>query len=212
MIFNRISSIFFLCFIFTAGAQAAPLTNGDFSSFDGWSGDKGDFFGGSVTTLNNEAELASDANFGNTNRATLTNDTTNFGVSLYQVFDLSAEATTFNFDYSWALSDALSDEISAVLLDPNTFSPVLNLFQDIDTSLNNTSGSLSVDRSSLVASQYRLEFNLIDGDINETDSLHIANITIENSSSVPVPPSFMLLLSGLISFIFLRKVKFSNRT
>lgn len=205
MILTRLFSSMLFCFVcFIVNVQAAPLINGDFTSFDGWSGDKGDFFGGTVTTLVGEAELADDANFNHANRATLTNDATNFGVSLYQLFDLSAEASLLSVDYSWVMSDASSDSVSAVLLNSTTFDIALNLFQSTDTFVNTATGSLTIDVSSLMAGEYQLEFSLIDGDFNETDSLHIANIAVVNASAIPVPPTLLLFLSGIMGIFPVR--------
>ncbi len=184
-----------LCF---SSAQAVPLQNGDFSSFDGWFGDKGDLFGGAITTLVGEAGLAGDANFGVAPRATLLNDSTNFGLSLYQVFDLSSGASTLSFDYGWTLSDAGADEVSATLFDA-ALNPVLDLFLGVDVSQNVANGSVSANVSALAAGSYRLEFNLIDGDFNETDNLHLANVVVQDlPGTVPLPATWLLVCLGLV--------------
>ena len=52
---------FLILALFTGAVSAVPLQNGDFASFDGWSGDKDD--GTLLVTLVDEAGLGPDGSF-----------------------------------------------------------------------------------------------------------------------------------------------------
>ncbi len=75
------------------------MVNGDFASFDGWTGQ---LFDGGSSPLVDDALLHPDNRFGRTiggGMAELANDATYYEVYLYQSFILPSNATTISFDF-----------------------------------------------------------------------------------------------------------------
>jgi hypothetical protein len=173
---------------------AAPLQNGDFASWNGWSAEITE-----ETTPNTfvttAVDPASDAHFTQMGGgiAQLANDASYFEAVLFQAFDLPVGAATLSFDYAWSITDADFDVVQADLRDSgdnlhDLFPLAVDVFQ-----LTN-SGTATTDISALAGQAVTIEFILQDGDFNEADTFQVGNIAI---AVVPEPASGGLLLLPL---------------
>jgi len=185
--------------------SAAPLSNADFSQgFTAWQGVIDDGVPATVAPADHGGNFALSATPG---FATLTNDATYYGVTLFQPFDLSAAGAagiSLSFDFSWSKTSGLLDGVSASLLD-DVGNPLLDLFPaGLDTTLPTNSGSTTADLSAYAAQSVMLAFQLSDGDFNEQDRFTVGSITLD-TGDVPLAPTGALLLAGLTLLPLVRR-------
>jgi hypothetical protein len=175
-------------------ATAAPLQNGDFAAWSGWSAEITQ-----ETTPNTfvttAVDPASDPHFTllGGGMARLANDATYFEVVLFQAFDLPADATNVSFDFAWSKTNADVDVVQADLRDSGD--SLHDLFPlDVDLFQLTDSGTATTDISALAGQPVILELILQDGDFDETDTFDVGNIAI---AAVPEPASAGLILLAL---------------
>ncbi|QPK62815.1 PEP-CTERM sorting domain-containing protein [Methylomonas sp. LL1] len=175
-------------------SSAAGLTNGDFSSnFDGWRGDVTS--AGPISPLPGAFGNNFDASSGAAVLSTsFDSDGLNYSVNLFQTFDLSSNALTLNFDYSWLADDA-DDTWLAQLVDASDSSHFL-VFNSANTSGN---GQFNLAGFSGLTVQLLFGLENIGG---ADDSLTIDNIVIterQPNASVPEPGTLLLISAGLLA-------------
>jgi hypothetical protein len=184
---------------FSGGLSAAPLLNGDFASFDGWSADIAPSPSDPFQTVDPVTDPRFTLQIGGFAR--LSDDDDYSDLALYQEFDLPAAAAFLSFRYAWSLTvdDPNSlDFVQATLWLPD-FSDSIDLFPDPPfTSSPSESGTATTDVSAFAGSAVLLEFFLQDGDGVRGDWLEIGNITFAEAS-LPSPAALMLL--GLVPAI-----------
>ncbi|WP_201244488.1 hypothetical protein [Halochromatium salexigens] len=201
--------------LFTGLSSAAPLPlkNGDFGSFEGWSGER--FDGTSPITGNELDDVAvdTDNNFRRDAAAgtgTAVNSSSYSTVDLFQNFtvpDAEGGSVWLSFDYGWSMTDSSSDLVSIILFD-TTFFPLVDLVGPsnfpwitpvVAAESNSGSGSLSYDVTAYENQEVILSAFVDNGDFDTNiepitgDSVTIGNITL---NQVPAPPTAFLLLAG----------------
>lgn len=186
-----------LLLLHSATSTALPLQNGDFTSFAGW---QGNLFDGA----DNPVDPALDAHFSlGGGMASLTNDAIFFEVSLFQTFDLPANATDLSFDFLWQITDPF-DLVQAVLIDGGM--GLHDLFPGgVDFSLLANGGTAVTDISALAGQTVTIEFLLQDGDFVEQDLFSVGNIGI-GIAQVPEPASPLLVAVALAGLALQRRL------
>lgn len=200
----------FLGLLFTGLSSAAPLQNGDFSSFEGWNGERLD---GSPSTISgtdlDDNAVDTDDNFrrdATAGTGTAANSDTYWSLDLFQDFTVpDAEGGTIwlSFDYSWSMTDWQTDLMS-IFLDTGatsdylvgpSFPQLVPPLVEVDS--NSGSGSLSYDVTEYSTQNVIFSAVIQDNDYNVQDSVTIGNIALSvTPNQVPVPPTVLLLLAG----------------
>lgn len=186
-----------LILVQTGVGHAGPIINGDFSSFDGWSG----AIRNSTTDILEDVDPASDPRFslepGGFSR--LSNELDYYEVVLFQQFELNPTAISLGFDYAWSLTagdPTFPDLVQALLWLPD-FSDFIDLFPaSLDTSAPSASGAASTNVSAFAGRSVVLEFLVQDGDFDEQDWLQIGNVAV-SGGTVPLPATPLLLAIGV---------------
>jgi hypothetical protein len=196
---------FILTFNISSGqALAAPsdLKNGNFTNgFSGWSGQL--FSSGTV-------DPGSDSHFSlTTPGAQIQNDDNDFMVILYQDFQIAPLSSIdsriyLNFWLQWSPSadeqiGNLGATISSYNPDTQQIGESFNLLQNTSMSDLLAGTQVSFELTSLANRQVELGFSLVDMDFLTPDFLTVANISVieEPSNPVPVPAAWLLLISGM---------------
>ena len=183
-----------------SGASFANLLNGDFSSgFDNWEGEviyDDPMSGFPVFEIVDPLMGNFDASSG---AAVITNDDTNWGVTLFQNFTvqnllLPANTLWLELDFSSNVSDTFDFDLAS-LLDMGGALTALDI-----------SGG-SVDITAWAGSNAQIIFQLEDGDFFTGDSLTIGNIRItQHTASVPEPGTSALFLSAGLALLARRRL------
>ena len=186
-LFKRGILLLFLLSVCLGGTASANLINGDFASFDGWTGNL--VYGASGENADIGSPDNAPFNFERLDcSVTLYNDFDNYGVFIYQDVLIPELATTISFDFDFYSTDPQGEyggdffEASLGGLDLLGFDLV--------------SGPVVADISSLAGQLARLQFGLIDFDFLALDSLTVGNIRIA-TAPVPEPGTLLLLAAGL---------------
>lgn len=184
---------------FSGGLSAAPLLNGDFASFDGWSADIAPSPSDPFQTVDPAADPRFTLQGGGFAR--LSDDVGYSDLALYQEFDLPAAAAFLGFEYAWSLTvgDPGNPDFVQATLWLSDFSDFIDLFPDPPfTSSPSESGTATTNVSAFAGSAVLLEFFLQDGDGDRADWLEIGNITF---AEAPLPSPAALMLLGLLPLV-----------
>jgi hypothetical protein len=184
---------------FSGGLSAAPLLNGDFASFDGWSADIAPSPSDPFQTVDPGADPRFTLQGGGFAR--LSDDDDYSDLVLYQEFDLSSAAAVLSFGYAWSLTagDPGNPDFVQATLWLSDFSDFIDLFPDPPfTSSPSESGTATTDVSAFAGGVVLLEFFLQDGDGGRADWLEVGNITF---AEAPLPSPAALMLLGLVPLV-----------
>ncbi|NPA95843.1 MAG: hypothetical protein GXO58_10510 [Thermodesulfobacteria bacterium] len=214
-----ISTLFLLLISWcTPEIQAAYFQNGDFSNgdFSGWQGELIDVNLNSIAVDPNSSGHYQivDAD----QKARLTLDDTYWQNSLYQDFELDSldpnESMEITVWLKWSPTSDIDDGLSVSLLAFNNTDQV-DLLADIPDSelINGISITRNITSFAATHSGQTVEliFTIWDTDFNTSDTLEIDNISFNKTPSpVPLPGTFLLLCSGLISIGIMRSGRGRN--
>jgi len=205
---------FLLLFFTWNSALGAPFQNGDFGNgdFTNWNGDL--VYTGQVNpNTDSHFSIVNVTGQPFTNTANVTNDDTDWIVTLFQDFTIdvlngAGWSMDINFWIRWTPTDSTQDSISAELSNLS-YTDSLSLLDNVPTNALLNGTWVTQDITSFARTwggqDVELALTINDGDYLTPDSFLVDNISFNQHAPVPEPTTILLFGTGLAGFAITKK-------